>query len=118
MYTFESHNFPIQYGELALTSCAQSFYSPISVLSNDTAFAHTKLMQVHERCAHEVSASSRYLVAVPVKKAHNIRLFTVIKPNAHHRIKLSRIHCHASNIMLRSFEEKIHSAEHAALKIR
>ena len=57
-------------------------------------------------------------MAVPVKKAHHIRLFTVMKPNAHHRIKLSRIHCNTSNRMLRSFEEKIHSAEHAALKIR
>ena len=45
----------------------------------------------------------RHFVAVPVKKAHHIRLFTVMKPNAHHRIKLSRIHCHASNRMLRSF---------------
>ena len=75
-------------------------------------------MGLLEFCALEVSASSRYLVAVPVKKAHHIRLFTVMKSNAHHRINLSRIHCHASNRMLRSFEEKIHSAEHAALKIR
>ena len=75
-------------------------------------------MGLKEFCAHEVSASSRYLVAVPVKKAHHIRLFTVMKPNAHHRIKLFRIYCHASNRMLRSFEEKIHSAEHAALKFR
>ena len=78
---------------------------------------HTE-MRLWKLRALEVSASSRYLVAVPVKKAHHIRLFTVIKPNAHHRIKLSRIHCHASNRMLRSFEEKIHSAEHAALKFR
>ena len=78
---------------------------------------HIEMRQL-EFCALRVYASSRYLVAVPVKKAHHIRLFTVMKPNAHHKIKVSRTHCHASNRMLRSFEEKIHSAEHAALKIR
>ena len=44
-------------------------------------------------------------------------LYSHVK-NAHHRMTLSRIPCHASNNMLRSFEENCHSAEHAALKLR
>ena len=37
-----------KYRELALTSRAQSSYSPILVCSKDIAFAHAKLMQVHD----------------------------------------------------------------------
>ena len=37
-----------KYRKLALTSRAQSSYSPILVWSNDIAFAHTKLVQVHD----------------------------------------------------------------------
>ena len=37
-----------KYCELALTSRAQSSYSPILVWSNDIAFAHAKLMQVQD----------------------------------------------------------------------
>ena len=53
-------------------------------------------------------------MAVPVKKAHHIRLFKAMEKNAHHIIKLSRRPCHASSRILRSFEENYHSAEHAA----
>ena len=38
----------IRYRELALTSYAQNSYNLISVWSNDTAFAHTKLLQIHD----------------------------------------------------------------------
>ena len=37
-----------KYRELALTSSAQNSYSPILVWSKDIAFAHSKLMQVHD----------------------------------------------------------------------
>ena len=38
----------MEYRELALTSRAQSSYSPILVWSNDIAFTHAKLMQVQD----------------------------------------------------------------------